>query len=240
MSFFSHSFVPANPIDQPLVVILLGPPGSGKGTHAKPLSEHFSIPHISTGDLFRAHLEKKTPLGDQVQRYLDQGALVPDDLVIDMLFSRIAEKDCKKGYILDGFPRSLYQAERLLSKMHDTKLAVIHLSVEDAVITERILGRLLCKGCQTSFHEIFCPPKICGVCDHCSTPFVKRSDDTKTIINKRLQAYHQEIAPIVSFYTKKGCLFTIDASGKKEEIFHDTIQEINQHLAKERSFSEAY
>lgn len=221
--------------EKPLVVILLGPPGAGKGTHAAPLSRHLGVPHISTGDLFRANLKEKTPLGLKVKKYLDQGALVPDSLVVDMLFDRISEKDCRNGYILDGFPRSLDQAKALDEKIsHQASTLAIHFDVSDREITERILGRLICKKCQASFHKKFFPPEKKDVCDHCSSPLFQRSDDNEATIQNRLSVYHREISPIMSYYNQKQILQGINGEIGKDKVFAKTKKTIEDFILLEK------
>lgn len=226
-------------VEDPLVIILLGPPGSGKGTHAGPLSAHFSLPHISTGDLFRFHMNENTDLGKKVRAYINRGALVPDELVLGMLFERLQQEDCNNGYILDGFPRSIAQAKILEQNIQEQALFVaIHLDVSDEIIIERILGRLLCQDCQRSFHRVFCPPTKEGICDSCGGTLAQRSDDNRETIAKRLSAYHQEIAPILSFYRGKGLLRRISAASSKQEIFAITLTTIERFVASKKQVKE--
>lgn len=204
----------------PLILILLGPPGSGKGTQAKMLEESLHLPHISTGDLLREHIRNGTSLGKLAQGFMDQGQLVPDTLILDMLFERVSQKDCSKGYILDGFPRTIPQAETFQKRLEkQTPPIVINLDLSDAVILERLTKRVVCETCGTPYHLTYSPPKEKGKCDKCGGRLIQRPDDTKEVISKRLKVYKDQTAPLISFYSKQNLLHTIDCSVGKEEVF---------------------
>jgi len=208
-------------IEKPFVVILMGPPGAGKGTHAKPLAAHLSIPHISTGDLFREHISIQTPLGRKAKTYIDQGKLVPDEVVLDMLFARISLPDCKHGYIFDGFPRTVSQAQALEKRIHNALVIVINLNVSDALLVERISGRLTCKKCGKSYHKKYDPPLLTGQCDVCKDVLYQRDDDKEEILKKRLEVYRSQTRPLIEYYGhQKDVLREIDATLTPGEVFH--------------------
>ena len=207
------------------VIVLLGPPGAGKGTHAGPLSEHLSIPHISTGDLFRENIQNKTELGQKVKSFMDKGQLVPDNLVLDMLFARMELPDCAHGCILDGFPRTVAQAVALDARIgKNNRLIALNFSVPDSVLIERITGRLVCNDCKKPYHKRFDPPRQANVCDVCGGTLVTRADDQVNIVRKRLEVYHAESQPLIEYYgKKKGVLREIDSQNSKEQVFKDVL-----------------
>jgi adenylate kinase len=208
----------------PLVLILLGPPGSGKGTQAKMLEESLHIPHISTGDLLREHIRENTPLGKEAKGHIDQGNLVPDDLVLKMLFERVAKQDCAQGYVLDGFPRTIPQAEALQKHLENqVPPLVVNLELSDHAILERLTKRVVCEKCGTSYHLVYSPPKHTGKCDKCGGNLFQRSDDTEAVITKRLKVYKDQTAPLISFYWKQSLLHTIDCSLGKGQVFSQII-----------------
>ncbi len=209
----------------PTVVILLGPPGAGKGTHASPLSEHLSIPHISTGDLFRDNIRNNTELGQQAKTFMDQGKLVPDELVLDMLFKRMTAPDCARGCILDGFPRTLAQAKALDAKLDKkTHVVVLNFNVPDSVLIERITGRMVCKDCKKPYHKRFDPPRQPNVCDTCGGVLIAREDDQESVIRNRLEIYHKESQSLIDYYAKKkNTLHEIDSQNAKEQVFRDIL-----------------
>ena len=212
----------------PLVLILLGPPGSGKGTQAVMLHDQLHLPHISTGDLLRDHVRKGTDLGKQAQTYMEKGQLVPDGLILDMLFERVSQKDCSKGYILDGFPRTLPQAEALHDRLKGKpEPIVINLDLPDAKIIERLTKRISCETCNTPYHLISSPPKVQGKCDKCGGKLIQRSDDTEAVITKRLKVYHEQTAPLINYYTKQKLLHTIHCGDiPKEKVFSQVIAQV--------------
>ena len=211
----------------PLVVIMMGPPGSGKGTNAIELAKTLNLPHISTGDLFRKNIKEQTDLGKKVKELIDKGNFVPDEIVIDMLFSYIKENNFKKGYILDGFPRTLNQAKELEKRIKG-KVIVLNLNIDDSKLVERITGRLMCRTCGAPYHKTFMPPKEQNVCDKCKGELYQRDDDTKEVVEKRLEVYHNETEPLISYYKNKDILFNIDASDSKETVFENLIDTIEK------------
>ncbi len=208
---------------QALIVILLGPPGSGKGTQAVRLTKELGIPHISTGDLFRENMGKNTELGQKAKTFINAGKLVPDELVLDMLFDRVSKPDAAKGYLLDGFPRTLPQAEAFGKSLRGEKVVVLNLDVPDEVIVKRLEGRRTCKNCGNIHHLEFSPPKSAGICDKCGGELVQRSDDTAEVIKERLRVYHAQTKPLVAYYQKMGILHTVDGTKAPDEIFKQLI-----------------
>lgn len=204
------------------VIVLLGVPGSGKGTYAEHLSQEHHLPKISTGDLFRKNIEEKTLVGEKAQSYIDSGSLVPDDIVIEILKTRLEEKDCTSGYILDGFPRTLPQAQ-VFEKMRkkQTQMLVLNLEIPDSVIIQRLVHRIVCIKCGKPYHKINYPPKKEGVCDVCRGTLVKRSDDHEKTIKKRLAIYHEITEPVKKFYQEKGYLIFIDGNQPKDKTLNE-------------------
>lgn len=201
------------------VIILLGPPGSGKGTQAVLLAKQLQIPHISTGDLFRENLSKGTELGKKVKGFMNSGRLVPDELVLDMVFDRVAKADCAAGYLLDGFPRTIPQAQSFDAHLgHDDELIVLNLDVADAVIVQRIAGRLSCKSCGAIQHKDFSPPKEEGKCDKCKGELFQRPDDKPEVVKERLRVYHVQTEPLIEYYDKKNVLHTVDGERSPETV----------------------
>jgi adenylate kinase len=206
---------------KPTVVILLGPPGSGKGTQAVRLSKEWGIVHISTGDLFRENIKKGTPLGLKAKEYLDQGKLAPDELVFEMLFDRVSQPDCSKGYLLDGFPRTLAQAEALETKLGDSvHLKVLSLEVSDETLIKRTTGRLLCKVCGHIHHREFSPPRAHGTCDKCQGGLHQRPDDIESVVRERLNVYHTQTKPLIEFYKSKNLLHEVNGEKTPDEVFN--------------------
>jgi adenylate kinase len=202
------------------VIILLGVPGSGKGTQAVRLAKQLSIPHISTGDLFRENIAKSTELGRQARSFMDLGKLVPDQLVLDMLFDRVSRPDCEKGYLLDGFPRTLEQAQAFDSKISKKiELIVCNLDVPDSLIIQRLTGRLTCKECGTIYNRYFSPPQKEGICDKCGAILTVRSDDKAEVVEERLRVYHTQTEPLEEYYANKGVLFKVDGTEPPEQVF---------------------
>lgn len=203
-------------------IILLGPPGAGKGTQAKFISEEYSIPHISTGDIFRKNISDKTPLGIEAKEYLDKGQLVPDEVTINIVKDRLSEDDCKSGFLLDGFPRTVYQAEALDSFLNgnDNKIDVVLLiDVPKELIFNRMTGRRICPSCGASYHVKFNPPKLEGKCDVCNNSIMQRKDDTESTVKDRLDVYEKQTEPLISYYKKQGIISAIDGSGEIEQVF---------------------
>jgi len=203
-------------------VILLGPPGAGKGTQAKRMIERYAIPQISTGDMLRAALKEGTPLGLEAKKFMDQGQLVPDSVVIGLVKERIQKSDCKKGYMLDGFPRNVSQAEALdtmLSELGQKVDDVISIEVPSEELVGRLTGRRTCRNCGAGFHIMFDPPKKDGVCDKCSGELYQRDDDNETTVKSRLDVYDKQTKPLIDYYQKQTKLRAIPGVGAMEEIF---------------------
>ena len=211
-------------LQHPVVLILLGPPGAGKGTQATMLAKALEIPHISTGNLLRSHVQSETSLGNKAKKYMDQGQLVPDSLILDMLFTRVAQTDCQKGYILDGFPRTLSQATAYHKRLRvESKAIVLNLELSDDIIVERLSQRLICKQCHTPFHTQHSPPKKKGKCDHCNGSLFQRSDDTEEVVRNRLAVYHKQTAPLIDYYSIHQSLKTISCDQSIEKVLEETL-----------------
>lgn len=204
-------------------VALFGPPGAGKGTQAKYIVEEFGIPQISTGDLLRAQVREGTELGKMAKEYMDKGELVPPDVVISMMKERLKEDDCRNGFILDGFPRSLPQAEALEEFVELD--AVINISVEESELVRRITGRRMCR-CGATYHIEFNPPRYVGICDRCGGALYQRDDDKEETVKQRLRVYREQTAPLIEHYGQKGILKNIDGSRSIEEISSDIIDHL--------------
>ncbi|SQB36019.1 adenylate kinase [Clostridium cochlearium] len=205
-------------------IILLGPPGAGKGTQAKLISEKYSIPHISTGDIFRKNISNKTPLGMETKSYMDKGQLVPDELTIEIVKDRLSEEDCKNGFLLDGFPRTVKQAEALdefLTNKNSKTDAALLIDVPQGLILERMTGRRVCGECGASYHIKFVKPNTEGVCDICGGELVQRKDDTKETVLERLEVYSKQTQPLIEYYKNKDVLFELDGTKEKNEVFEN-------------------
>ena len=203
-------------------LIMLGAPGAGKGTQAKRIAAKYGIPHISTGDIFRANIKNGTELGKKAQTYMDQGLLVPDELVCDLVVDRIQQSDCEKGYVLDGFPRTIPQAEALTDALEKLGTGIdyaINVEVPDANILNRMGGRRACLGCGATYHVEFNPPKQEGVCDTCGAELVLRDDDKPETVQKRLDVYHEQTQPLIDYYTKAGKLAEVDGTKDMDDVF---------------------
>ena len=203
-------------------IIMLGAPGAGKGTQAQKIGAKYQIPHISTGNIFRSNIKKGTPLGIRAKSYIDQGLLVPDDIVVDLVTDRLKQEDCKSGYVLDGFPRTIPQAislEAALKKINETINYAIDIDVPDQQIIERMAGRRACLDCGATYHIITMPSKVEGVCDRCGGQTVLREDDKPETVQRRLEVYHEQTKPLIDYYTKKSILHSVDGTIDLEEVF---------------------
>ena len=203
-------------------IIMLGAPGAGKGTQAKQIAAKFSIPHISTGDIFRANIKENTELGKKAKEYMDQGLLVPDELTVDLVIDRLSQEDCQKGYILDGFPRTIPQAEVLdaaLTELGDKIDFAIDVDVPDENIVRRMGGRRACVTCGATYHIEHVPPKAEGICDICGSELILRDDDKPETVSNRLKVYHDQTQPLIDFYTKKGVLKSVDGTVDMMDVF---------------------
>ena len=212
-------------------IVMLGAPGAGKGTQAKLLAEELSIPHISTGDIFRMNVKEGTDLGKEAKGYMDKGQLVPDSLTIRLVIDRLGKEDCAKGYILDGFPRTIPQAESLdeeLNKLDDKLDFAVNVEVPDENITKRMAGRRACTSCGATYHMEFHPPKKEGVCDACQGELILRNDDKPETVEKRLAVYHEQTQPLISFYEKQGILVTADGTKQVEEVFQEILKLVGE------------
>ncbi|MEM0344016.1 MAG: adenylate kinase [Thermoplasmata archaeon] len=205
-------------------LVIFGPPSAGKGTQAQKLSKRYGIPHVATGDLLREHVAKKTPIGVKVKEILDAGKLGPDDLIVQMIKERVSQPDCRNGYLLDGFPRTMNQA-RELEKMTDIDL-VLNIVVDPEVLVERAVGRRICPRCAAVYHVRFNPPKNDGICDKCGTPLIQRDDDKEETIRRRLKVYQEQTAPLIEHYRSKGKLVDIDGSKGIEGVFEQLVKAV--------------
>ena len=205
-------------------IIMLGAPGAGKGTQAERIAEKYDIPHISTGDIFRANIKAGTELGVKAKAYMDHGQLVPDSLTIDLVMDRISQSDCNGGYILDGFPRTIPQAVSLTNALKDRGEALdyaINVHVPDERIVSRMSGRRACPGCGSTYHLVFAAPKQEGICDKCGSELVLRDDDKPETVKKRLAVYHNQTQPLIQYYGKQKILRTVDGTKDMEDVFQD-------------------
>ena len=203
-------------------IIMLGAPGAGKGTQAKMIAEKYQIPHVSTGDIFRANIKNGTQLGMEAKKYMDQGQLVPDELTVKILLDRVAQSDCANGYVLDGFPRTIPQAEVLdkaLNELGDQIDFAINVDVPDENIVRRMSGRRACLSCGATYHIEHILPKKEGICDNCGQPLVLRDDDKPETVLNRLKVYHDQTQPLIEFYTKKGVLKSVDGTVDMKDVF---------------------
>ena len=211
--------------------VLLGPPGAGKGTQAVRLVEKYGIPQISTGDIFRKNIKEGTELGKKAQEYTNSGRLVPDELVVDLVKDRLMKSDCANGYLLDGFPRTIAQAEqfdKFLEEQGQKLDAVINFEVGYEALMERLTGRRVCKACGASFHVKNLPPKAEGICDHCGGELEQRKDDTRETAEKRISVYEESTAPLIEYYTKSGALKNFNAEKDPDAVYEEIVAEIGE------------
>lgn len=214
-----------------LRAVLLGPPGAGKGTQAVRLVEKYEIPHISTGDIFRKNIKEGTELGKKAQEYMNAGALVPDELVVDLVKDRLQQDDCKNGFLLDGFPRTIFQAEKLDEFLSESNLKmdiVINLKVEKEALIKRLTGRRVCKDCGASYHIVNIPPKKEGVCDICGGELMQRKDDNIETVENRINVYEEQTAPLIGYYKEAGSLVDFDGEASLDEVFDAIVQAIGE------------
>ena len=203
-------------------IIMLGAPGAGKGTQAKMIADKYAIPHISTGDIFRANIKNGTELGQKAKTYMDQGLLVPDELVVDLVVDRVKQDDCKNGYVLDGFPRTIPQAESLdaaLAKLDEKIDFAINVEVPDENIIARMSGRRACVSCGATYHIVHIPTKVEGICDRCGAELILRDDDKPETVKKRLDVYHDQTQPLIDYYTKSDVLVEVDGTQDMNDVF---------------------
>lgn len=211
-------------------IVMLGAPGAGKGTQAKMISEKYGIPHISTGDILRANIKDNTELGKKAKEYMDKGLLVPDDLVVDLVVDRLSQNDAKKGYILDGFPRTIPQAEALtaaLAKIGEKLDYAINVDVPDENIVKRMSGRRACVNCGGTYHIVYNPTKTEGVCDACGGELILRDDDKPETVQQRLSVYHEQTQPLIDYYTKEGILKEVDGTVSLDDVFAAIVKILN-------------
>ncbi|PSJ31250.1 adenylate kinase [Peptostreptococcus russellii] len=205
-------------------IILLGPPGAGKGTQAANIVDTYGVPHISTGDIFRKNIKEGTELGKKAQEYINQGKLVPDELTCGLVASRISEDDCKDGFMLDGFPRNIFQAEYLNKYLTENNVAldkVINIEVDSELLIERACGRRICKNCGATYHIKFNPSKKDGICDVCQSALTQRPDDNEETVSQRIQVYLSETKPLVDYYTEKNVIANINGNQDINKVFED-------------------
>ena len=207
-------------------IIMLGAPGAGKGTQAKMIADKYQIPHISTGDIFRANIKNGTELGKKAKEYMDQGLLVPDELVVDLVVDRLSEADCANGCVLDGFPRTIPQAESLDAALAAKGEAIdfaVDVDVPDENIINRMSGRRVCVACGATYHLVHIPTKVEGICDRCGEALILRDDDKPETVKKRLDVYHEQTQPLIDYYTKKNLLKSVDGTQDMEAVFQSIV-----------------
>ena len=207
-------------------IIMLGAPGAGKGTQAEKICAKYNIPHISTGDIFRANIKNNTELGQKAKSYMDKGELVPDELVVDLVVDRIKADDCTNGYVLDGFPRTIPQAEALdaaLAAINDKVDYAINVEVPDENIINRMSGRRACVACGATYHIVHIPTKVDGVCDKCGAELILRDDDKPETVKNRLNVYHEQTQPLIDYYTAKNVLHEVDGTKAMEDVFSSIV-----------------
>jgi len=210
-------------------LILLGPPGAGKGTQAEGIKKEFNIPHISTGDIFRENIKNNTELGKKAQEYMNKGLLVPDELVVDLVKDRLSKEDCKKGFLLDGFPRTIEQAkalDKVLDKINQKLDRAININVDEEILVERIVGRRICKDCKATYHVKFNPPKVEGRCDKCGGELYQRDDDKEETVEKRIKVYNEQTQPLIDYYDSKDLLLNINGEQEIQKVLEDIINNL--------------
>lgn len=213
-------------------IVMLGAPGAGKGTQAIKIADKYDIPHISTGDIFRANIKGGTELGQKAKSYIDKGELVPDEVTIRMLLDRIAQDDCKNGYVLDGFPRTIPQAESLteaLKSQGDKIDFALNIDVPDEAIIERMSGRRACPKCGATYHIVYAAPKTENICDKCGTELIIRSDDKPETVKDRLNVYHQQTEPLIAYYKAAGVLREVDGTQELPKVFEDVVAILSEN-----------
>ena len=207
-------------------IIMLGAPGAGKGTQAKMIADRYNVPHISTGDIFRANIKNGTELGNKAKQYMDQGLLVPDELTCDLVMDRIKQDDCENGFVLDGFPRTIPQAEVLdkaVAELGDSIDYAINIEVPDAYIINRMSGRRACVACGATYHIVHVPTKVEGICDRCGKELTLRDDDKPETVKKRLSVYHDQTQPLIMYYEKKNILKEVDGTKDMNDVFVEIV-----------------
>jgi len=212
-------------------IILMGPPGAGKGTQAEMLAKEYAIPHVSTGDIFRNAIKEGTEMGLKAKEYMDKGALVPDEVVVGIVKERLQMPDCAGGVLLDGFPRTLEQAEVLDEVLQELKMqidAVINVEVAEDELVARLTGRRVCQKCNTTYHVKNNPPKVRNICDHCGGELYQRSDDTVETVKERLAVYNTQTMPIIDYYKRKGNYLSVDGSQPIDKVSKEIIEKLNQ------------
>lgn len=212
-------------------IIMLGAPGAGKGTQAKRIAEKYGVPHISTGDIFRMNIKNGTELGEKAKTYMDKGMLVPDELVVDLVVDRVAKDDAKNGYVLDGFPRTIPQAEALdkaLEAIDEKVDYAVNVEVPDENIVNRMAGRRACVSCGATYHLVHIPTKVEGICDTCNSELILREDDKPETVQKRLEIYHEQTQPLIEYYTKKNILVEVDGTKDMAEVFNAIVKVLGE------------
>lgn len=212
-------------------LVLLGPPGAGKGTQASAIVKKYNIPHISTGDIFRANIKEGTELGKKAKEYMDKGLLVPDELVVDLVKDRLNQKDCTEGFLLDGFPRTVKQAEALDAELLSMGIGldkVINIDADSKILIERAIGRRVCKECGATYHIKFNPPKNEGICDNDNMTLFQRDDDVEETVATRINVYFEQTQPLIDYYQQKGLILNIDGTKPIDDIFETIVEALNK------------
>lgn len=210
--------------------VLLGPPGAGKGTQAAQFVEEYGVVHISTGDIFRSNIKDETELGLKVKSYLNEGKLVPDDLTIDLVWDRLDQDDAQHGFLLDGFPRTIAQAEAFDAGLEKRNLlldGVIRIEVDEDILIRRLAGRRICSECGATYHVDNHPPQVAGICDVCGEELIQRADDSEDTVKGRIDVYKEQTSPLIDYYREKGVLIEVDGSKSVEEVFEDIQNAVN-------------